>query len=58
MLIDSRVVAAGSESPLGDTRERGVVIVGSGLRRSKLALAGSLLAELPGAEVVSGLAIG
>ena len=58
VLIDSRVVTAGSASPLEDPRERGVVIVGSGLRRSKLALAGSLLAGLPGAEVVSGLAIG
>jgi hypothetical protein len=34
-----------------------VVIVGSGLRRSKLALTGSLLARMPGAEVVPGLAL-
>jgi prolyl-tRNA editing enzyme YbaK/EbsC (Cys-tRNA(Pro) deacylase) len=34
----------------------GTVVVGSGLRRSKLALPGELLAELPGAEVVPGLA--
>jgi prolyl-tRNA editing enzyme YbaK/EbsC (Cys-tRNA(Pro) deacylase) len=33
-----------------------VAIVGSGVRRSKLLLAGGLLAELPGAEVVDGLA--
>lgn len=32
------------------------VIVGSGLRRSKLALPGPLLATMPGAEVVDGLA--
>jgi len=34
-----------------------VVIVGSGVRRSKLLLPGALLAVLPGAEVVSGLGI-
>jgi prolyl-tRNA editing enzyme YbaK/EbsC (Cys-tRNA(Pro) deacylase) len=33
-----------------------VAILGSGVRRSKLLLPGSLLAELPGAEVVDGLA--
>jgi prolyl-tRNA editing enzyme YbaK/EbsC (Cys-tRNA(Pro) deacylase) len=32
-----------------------VVCVGSGLRRSKLLVPGSLLAQLPGAEVVEGL---
>ena len=32
-----------------------VVILGSGLRRSKILLPGSLLAELPGAEVVADL---
>ena len=34
-----------------------VVVLGSGLRRSKLLLPGRLLAELPGAEVVAGLGI-
>jgi prolyl-tRNA editing enzyme YbaK/EbsC (Cys-tRNA(Pro) deacylase) len=34
-----------------------VVIVGSGVRRSKLLLPGAVLAALPGAEVVSGLGI-
>ena len=34
-----------------------VVVVGSGVRRSKLLLPGALLAELPSAEVVSGLGI-
>lgn len=34
-----------------------VVIVGSGVRRSKLLLPGALLAGLPGAEVVSGLGV-
>lgn len=33
-----------------------VAIIGSGVRRSKLLLPGSLLAELPGAEVIDGLA--
>jgi prolyl-tRNA editing enzyme YbaK/EbsC (Cys-tRNA(Pro) deacylase) len=32
-----------------------VVVVGSGVRRSKLLVPGPLLAELPGAEVVPGL---
>jgi prolyl-tRNA editing enzyme YbaK/EbsC (Cys-tRNA(Pro) deacylase) len=34
-----------------------VVIVGSGVRRSKVLVPGPLLAELPGAEVVAGLGI-
>ncbi len=37
--------------------ERDVVVIGSGLRRSKIALPSSALAELPGAEVVAGLAV-
>jgi prolyl-tRNA editing enzyme YbaK/EbsC (Cys-tRNA(Pro) deacylase) len=36
--------------------DRDVVVIGSGLRRSKLALRSRLLAELPAAEVVDGLA--
>ena len=36
--------------------KRDIVIVGSGLRRSKIALPAALLAELPNAEVVEGLA--
>jgi prolyl-tRNA editing enzyme YbaK/EbsC (Cys-tRNA(Pro) deacylase) len=36
--------------------ERDVVVIGSGLRRSKIALPSATLAELPGAEVVDGLA--
>ena len=36
--------------------ERDVVVIGSGLRRSKIALPSAALAELPGAEVVDGLA--
>jgi prolyl-tRNA editing enzyme YbaK/EbsC (Cys-tRNA(Pro) deacylase) len=36
--------------------EREVVVIGSGLRRSKLALAPKLLTQLPTAEVVDGLA--
>jgi prolyl-tRNA editing enzyme YbaK/EbsC (Cys-tRNA(Pro) deacylase) len=44
VLIDARVAAA--------TR----VVVGSGVRRSKLTLPGSLLGQLPGATVIEGLA--
>ena len=36
--------------------ERDVVVIGSGLRRSKIALPAAALSELPGAEVVAGLA--
>lgn len=35
-----------------------LVIIGSGVRRSKIALPGSLLVRAPGVEVVDGLAIG
>ena len=34
-----------------------VAIIGSGVRRSKIVLPGRLLADLPGAEVVDGLAV-
>ena len=44
LLVDAAVAA----TPL--------VVVGSGLRRSKLVAAGATLADLPGAEVVEGLA--
>lgn len=45
---------------LVDARVTGIerAIIGSGVRRSKLFLPGRLLAELPGAEVVDGLATG
>ena len=36
--------------------DRGVVVIGSGLRRSKIALPATLLPELPSAEVIDGLA--
>ena len=36
--------------------DRDVVVIGSGLRRSKIALPSSVLAALPGAEVIDGLA--
>jgi prolyl-tRNA editing enzyme YbaK/EbsC (Cys-tRNA(Pro) deacylase) len=36
--------------------DRDVVVIGSGLRRSKIALPSAALAALPGAEVVDGLA--
>jgi len=45
VLLDQRVVATD------------VVLVGSGLRASKVLLPGALLAELPGAEVVAGLGL-
>ena len=44
LLLDSRVV------------DIDAAVVGSGVRRSKLLLPGALLAELPGAEVVTDLA--
>ncbi|MEY9953822.1 YbaK/EbsC family protein [Leifsonia sp. EB34] len=44
LLIDSRVVADGV-----------VVIIGSGVRRSKILLPGRLLGELPSAQVIDGL---
>ena len=44
VLVDARVV------------EVGEVIIGSGVRRSKLVLPGAALAELPGAEVIADLA--
>jgi len=36
--------------------DRNLVVIGSGLRRSKIALPPAALAQLPGAEVVDGLA--
>jgi prolyl-tRNA editing enzyme YbaK/EbsC (Cys-tRNA(Pro) deacylase) len=44
ILVDAAVLA------------RDVVVIGSGLRRSKIALPSAALAELPNAEVVDGLA--
>jgi len=44
LLIDRRVV------------EGGDVVIGSGVRRSKLVLPGAMLAEVPGAQVLDGLA--
>jgi prolyl-tRNA editing enzyme YbaK/EbsC (Cys-tRNA(Pro) deacylase) len=52
VLVDAGVVQPDPDPAAGE-----VVIVGSGLRRSKLALTGSLLARMPGAEVVPGLAL-
>ncbi len=37
--------------------ETGVVLIGSGVRRSKILLPGPLLARLPGAEVIDGLGV-
>jgi len=44
ILVDAAVVAAG------------YVVIGSGVRHSKIAIPGAMLAELPNAEVVEGLA--
>jgi prolyl-tRNA editing enzyme YbaK/EbsC (Cys-tRNA(Pro) deacylase) len=44
ILIDSRVIRAG------------LVIIGSGVRRSKIVIDGAALADLPGAEVIDQLA--
>jgi prolyl-tRNA editing enzyme YbaK/EbsC (Cys-tRNA(Pro) deacylase) len=44
ILVDQAVVSAGT------------VVIGSGLRRSKLALTGATLLDLPNAELVDGLA--
>ncbi len=43
VLVDSRVI------------EARLVVIGSGVRRSKILLPGALLTRVPGAEVVSGL---
>jgi prolyl-tRNA editing enzyme YbaK/EbsC (Cys-tRNA(Pro) deacylase) len=45
ILIDHQVIAAD------------VLVIGSGLRRSKLLVRGALLARLPGAQVVEGLGV-
>lgn len=50
VLVDARIAAA---DPTAD----GMVVIGSGLRRSKLALPGALLADAPGVELVDGLAL-
>ncbi|SFK01798.1 YbaK/EbsC family protein [Cellulomonas sp. KH9] len=41
-----------------DPDAAGTVIIGSGVRRSKIALPGALLVRAPGVEVVDGLAVG
>lgn len=46
VLVDSRVPEAGD------------VVVGSGVRHSKIELPGELLASMPGVEVVDGMAVG
>jgi prolyl-tRNA editing enzyme YbaK/EbsC (Cys-tRNA(Pro) deacylase) len=45
ILVDAAVIAAGP------------VVIGSGIRGSKIVLDGALLADLPGAEVIEGLAV-
>lgn len=45
VLVDARVL------------QREAIIIGSGVRRSKLRLPGALAADLPGAQVVDGLAV-
>ncbi|AEE45866.1 hypothetical protein HLB10_19465 [Cellulomonas fimi] len=50
VLVDARVV-------VDDPDAGGTVVVGSGVRRSKVALPGALLARAPGVEVVDGLGL-
>jgi prolyl-tRNA editing enzyme YbaK/EbsC (Cys-tRNA(Pro) deacylase) len=51
VLVDARIATA-------DPTMDGTVVIGSGLRRSKLALPGALLATAPGVELVDRLALG
>lgn len=51
VLVDARVA-------VDDPDAGGTVVVGSGLRRSKVALPGALLARAPAVEAVDGLALG
>jgi len=53
VLVDSRVVTA-DDGVVGHP----AVIIGSGVRGSKLSLPGRLLGRLPGAEVIEDLALG
>ncbi|WP_298460101.1 YbaK/EbsC family protein [uncultured Cellulomonas sp.] len=55
VLVDSRVVAVDA---VGGPGQHPAVVVGSGIRGSKLSLPGALLGHLPGAEVVEDLAVG
>ncbi|WP_028047840.1 YbaK/EbsC family protein [Cellulomonas sp. URHE0023] len=50
VMVDARVA-------LDDPDAGGVVVIGSGLRRSKIALPGALLARAPGVELIEGLAL-
>jgi prolyl-tRNA editing enzyme YbaK/EbsC (Cys-tRNA(Pro) deacylase) len=56
LLVDARVVVA--EAGTGPAATHPAVIIGSGIRGSKISLPGALLGRLPGAEVVPDLAIG
>ncbi|MBU4213024.1 MAG: hypothetical protein KJ792_00025 [Actinobacteria bacterium] len=67
--VDESGMEYGGITPLGlpaqfrvlvDSRvdDEALVVIGSGLRRSKIGLPGSLLAAAPGVQVVDGLAIG
>lgn len=51
-------VLADAGVAVDDPEAGGTVIIGSGTRRSKIALPGALLVRAPGVEVVEGLAIG
>ncbi|WP_029287576.1 YbaK/EbsC family protein [Cellulomonas sp. HZM] len=50
VLVDARVVR-------DDDEAGAVVVLGSGVRRSKISMPGALLATMPGVEVVEGLAV-
>ncbi|MBO0900148.1 hypothetical protein J1G43_09255 [Cellulomonas sp. zg-ZUI22] len=51
-------VLADAGVAVDDPAAGGTVVIGSGVRRSKIALPGALLVRAPGVEVVDGLAIG
>ena len=51
-------VLADASVGVDDPDAGGTVIIGSGVRRSKIALPGALLVRAPGVEAVEGLAIG
>ncbi|MEN0129505.1 MAG: YbaK/EbsC family protein [Brevundimonas sp.] len=50
LLLDARVT-------VDDPDAHGIVVIGSGVRHSKIALPGALLATMPGVEVIEGLAL-